>query len=87
MTAKDFYLLFAAFAGFVGAPALLVWGLLRLWPGRSPTTPGPGQGPDKGPDKGPSRKALQAPERQSDAEYPRPANSEFADPRPAGRPC
>lgn len=30
MTSNDFFLLFAAFAGFVIAPALLVWGLARL---------------------------------------------------------
>ena len=30
MTGDDFFLLFAAFAGFVAAPTLLLWGLARL---------------------------------------------------------
>jgi hypothetical protein len=30
MTSNDFFLLFAAFAGFVIAPTLLFWGLARL---------------------------------------------------------
>lgn len=30
MTSNDFFLLFAAFAGFVIAPTLLLWGLARL---------------------------------------------------------
>lgn len=30
MTSNDFFLLFAAFAGFVLAPTLLFWGLARL---------------------------------------------------------
>ena len=30
MTGDDFFLLFAAFAGFVAAPTLLLWGVARL---------------------------------------------------------
>lgn len=79
MAERDFYLLFAAFAGFVGAPALMVWGFLRLWPGRSPKTPGPS--------KGSGRKSLPAAERRSDPESPRYADSEFAAPGLTGRSC
>jgi hypothetical protein len=48
MTANDFFLLFVAFGGFLIAPALLLWGIVRLTQGR----PGATRGPDSRPDKG-----------------------------------
>jgi hypothetical protein len=48
MTANDFFLLFVAFGGFLIAPALLVWGILRLTHGRPRAPLGPDSRPDKG---------------------------------------
>lgn len=46
MTADDFFLLFVAFGGFVVAPALLLWGVARIF-GRKQNGR---QGPDFRPD-------------------------------------
>ena len=52
MTANDFFLLFVAFGGFLIAPALLLWGILRLTQGKPGATPGPDIRSDKGPSDG-----------------------------------
>lgn len=51
MTANDFFMLSVAFGGFLIAPALLLWGIVRLAQGRPGATPGPDRRPDT-PDKG-----------------------------------
>jgi hypothetical protein len=46
MTTDDFFLLFAAFGGFVIVPALLLWGFARLAHREQNGRPGPGIRPD-----------------------------------------
>src|SRR5260370_27890689 len=46
MTAHDFFLLFAAFGGFVIVPALLLWGSARLAHRKHSGRRGPGIRPD-----------------------------------------
>jgi hypothetical protein len=48
MTAHDFFLLFVAFGGFLVAPALLFWGIVRLTHGKPDATRGPDNRPDVG---------------------------------------
>ena len=46
MTADDIFLLFAAFGGFVIAPALLLWGFARITHRKQRGTSGPDIRPD-----------------------------------------
>jgi len=46
MTTDDFFLLFAAFGGFVIVPALLLWGFARLAHRKQNGRPGAGIRPD-----------------------------------------
>jgi hypothetical protein len=67
MTANDFFLLFVAFGGFLVAPALLLWGIVRLTRGKPDATRGPDNRPDIGSrhgstDPGPAERAGEAPD-------------------------
>jgi hypothetical protein len=66
MTANDFFLLFVAFGGFLVAPALLLWGIVRLTRGKADATRGPDNRPDVGSpdsstDSGPAERPDEAP--------------------------
>ncbi|HYD04636.1 MAG TPA: hypothetical protein VEC60_02880 [Reyranella sp.] len=67
MTTNDFFFLFVAFGGFLGAPALLLWGIVRLSRGKSGTTRGPGRPPDVGtPDRSSGPRPVERPHQSPD---------------------
>lgn len=70
MTAEDFYLLFFAFAGFLGAPALLLWGILKLTGKRSQQT--------RDPDNRPGTDVPRTPGERRRAKSPRGSDFRFA---------
>jgi hypothetical protein len=67
MTAHDFFLLFAAFGGFVIVPALLLWGFARLAHRKHSGRRGPGLRPDVDPTDASSGDETKEPARSGKA--------------------
>ena len=67
MTAHDFFLLFAAFGGFVIVPALLLWGFARLSHRKHSGRRGPGLRPDVDPTDASSGDETKEPARSGKA--------------------